>query len=96
MKATHQNFRVFDYNTDQPELNQVGDVEEFLSGLGPKRVIGITQTKRVITVWFWESSIPTDINMGVNNRVRCGIKTPAPLFINSPPPPPGTLMCKAS
>jgi hypothetical protein len=78
--------RLFNFNRGIAHF----EVAEFLSELGPKRVISVSSTNQNLAVFYWDEdpgmSILKDINSG---RVRCGVQ---PASIPPTPPPPGTLM----
>ncbi len=99
MKVQTRIWKLRDYNYSQEQM--FVDVNEFLTSLGPKKIISVSMShEKQVVAWYWDEnpgdSALREINMGVNNRVHCGIKTPQPLFINPTPPPQGTPMCKTN
>jgi len=103
MKAA---FKDFEIKVDYPdavvtsaanEAKTKQDVADFLTVLGKDRFISLSHEGLTFTVFYWEANDgPVTVHMGVHNRIRCGIKTPTPLFIQPTPPPPGTPMCKTN
>ncbi len=82
MKAKHKLF----------DLEDCLEVADFLTELGPKRLIAITSKRRAIIVFYWAEDPSFEAGMYRGSKYRCGINTPQPAMITPTMPSPGTLM----
>ncbi len=74
----------------------IADVCNFLTELGPEKIIGVhlNCTGDAVIVWYWMGA--SQLKQVVNDfsKVRCYVNTPQPVMIIPTAPPPGTLMCQ--
>ena len=90
MKATFKLFHEYMYVSDRPQDDYYNAVTKFLTELGPDRLIGLTQTKLTITVWFWDG-VAQVIN---DSKIRCRVVGIPPTVVSLVPPRKGEPMCR--